>query len=117
MTSWKRWLKIRLANEGFGDDNEDPASKFKLGQEDNDFADDHEKTGHELFDVLMSKYPEETTNFITQISSRGDQEIASLFRKFHKNNNMNSPKPRHNHEPERVVPAMADVGKSPDFDG
>ena len=117
MSVWKQWVKKKLIEQEFGDDS-DPGSKFKFDQQDDDFADDYDHVQSELFKTVLSKYPEETMAFLNNIADRGDEEIGELLRKMQKEKGPSQAKePSHPSEKDEVMPASADTGFNPEFDG
>jgi hypothetical protein len=73
---------------------------------------DYDKTKKELFDIVLTKYPDETMQFLEEISERGDEEVKNLFKKL-KHEKGNGP-PHHPGHPQRqsheIVPPIPDVG-------
>jgi hypothetical protein len=101
-----KWLEKRWSEE-FGSDG--PIANFQSSNDD-DFADDHEHLQQELFKCVMSKYPDDTLEFLNGIAQRGDEEVASLLRKFQKNKPNQMAEPRHPSDNDEVVPSSADMG-------
>jgi tRNA G46 methylase TrmB len=115
MSVWKEYLRRRELREGLADGG-DPVAKFKFNTDDEDYAEDYEKVQQELFKTVMSKYPNETLDFLNTIAQRGDEEIASLLRKMKKDKGPKLPhEPQHPTEGDEVVPSTADTGHNPDF--
>lgn len=106
---YKEWLEKRKLKEEFGMGAE-PVDQFKFSPDDNDYADDHEHVEKELFKAVMSKYPEETIEFLNNIAARGDEEIASLLRKMQKEGPDQMKEPQHPSETDEIVPSGADTG-------
>jgi hypothetical protein len=106
---FQEWLKQRKIKEEFGMGSE-PVDQFKFNTDDQDFADDHEHIQKELFKVVMSKYPEETLQFLNEIAARGDEEVASLLRKMQKDGPRQMQEPSHPTDGDEVVPSGADTG-------
>ena len=113
---YKEWLEKRQIREEFGVGGE-PEDNFKFGPDDNDYADDHEHVQQELFKAVMSKYPEETIDFLNNIAARGDEEIASLLRKMQKEGPDQMKEPRHPSDADEIVPSGADSGYGGDEGG
>lgn len=109
MSLFQDWLKNRRISEGLGDST-DPSDAFRMGQDDEDYAHDQERTEKELFKVILSKYPNETMGFLEGLAQRGDEEVAALLRKMKKQGPRQSQEPRHSSEEDQVVPSMADRG-------
>ena len=114
LTGWERtmfqeWLQKRNFREEFGMGSE-PVDQFKFNADDNDYADDHGHIQKELFQVVMSKYPEESLQFLNGIAARGDEEIAALLRKLQKDGPSQMKEPSHPTEGDEVVPSGADSG-------
>lgn len=118
MSIWKDYLRKRQLLEGLADGG-DPVAKFKFnGEDDEDYAEDYEKIQQELFKVVMSKYPNETVDFLNTLASRGDEEVSSLLRKMKKDKGTKLPRePQHPTDGHEVVPSSADSGHNPEFDG
>ncbi len=118
MSIWKEYLRKRNIAEGISD-GDDPVAKFKFNSEDEDYAEDYEHVQQELFKVVLSKYPNETLDFLNTIANRGDSEISNLLRKMKKEKSSNRlPRdPQHPTDGHEVVPASADTGHNPDFEG
>ncbi len=110
MLLFKQWLSKRDLKET-EDGSSDPASRFQFNGSDDDFNDDHENTQLELFKRVISKYPEETLDFLTSIASRGDEEISGLLKRvnFHSKPKLTKP-PRHPSDHDDIVIPMADRG-------
>lgn len=117
MSVWEAYKRRRLWDENMGG-GDSPVDKFRFNGEDGEFAEDYEKVQQELFKVVLSKYPDETIDFLNTIAQRGDEEVGSLLRKMRKENGSRLPKePQHPTEGDEVMPPMADVGHNPDNDG
>lgn len=116
MSIYQQWLKKRMVREGLGDSGE-PVDGFKYNAGDEDRGEDYERTQHELFKAVMSKYPEETMQFLNGIAQRGDQEIAELLRKLGSDKPVQMKEPRHSSEEDEVVPSGADTGYNSEFGG
>ena len=105
MSLFQKWLRVR-------EDMDSAADQFKFDSED-DFADDYEHVQQELFKAVMSKYPQETMQFLDGVAQRGDSEIAELLNKLNREKGPSSSRPpQHRHDPDEVVPAVADRGHS-----
>lgn len=107
------WIKQKRLKEGSLDYGY-PDNGFKTNDE-NDYAFDHEHVEKELFKVLLTKYPEETIEFVSRIAQRGDQEVSSLLKKIKKQDNSCFGQPNHSIDKDEVVPSNADVGSGGDF--
>lgn len=93
------------------DDGSNPVDKFRFNTGEEDYAEDYEKVQQELFKVVLSKYPNETLDFLNTIAQRGDEEITNLLRKMRKDKGMRLPRePQHPTDGDEVVPSMADRG-------
>ena len=112
---FREWLRRRRLQEGLAD-TVNPSDAFKLDNEDADFAADHEHLQKELFKTIMSKYPDETMQFLNGIAQRGDQEVASLLGKLRRDKKPQFSEPKHPSEGDEVVPSGADRGYN-SFDG
>lgn len=110
MSMFKEWVKKRRLKEEFGDVN--PSSKFQFDDSNEDIADDYEHVQKELFEVVLRKYPEETTNFFQTIAQRGDEEVSTLLNKLGKNTPASGFKPHHPDDKDEVMPYSADTGYS-----
>ena len=109
MSTFQDWLKNRQLREEFGAEGE-PVDDFKFNTDDQDFADDYENVEKELFKAVMSKYPEETEQFLNGIAQRGDEEISALLRKLKKDQPMQMKEPQHPTDGDEIVPSGADSG-------
>lgn len=110
MGLFAKWRERREMREGF-DDIGSPEDKFKFNRDD-DVADDQDKTKKELIDIVLSKYPEETMQFLDGIAQRGDEEIKSLVMRLKAEPKPNSfREPMHPTEGDEVVPNIADTGR------
>lgn len=116
MSMFKSWLERRRLREGLGDAGE-PVDGMQLGGDSNDFAMDHEHLQRELFKTVLSKYPDETMQFLNGIAQRGDGEIASLLSKMKREKKSSFSEPRHPTDGDEVVPSNADSGFSNEFGG
>ena len=115
ISMFREWLRRRRLQEGLAD-TVNPSDAFKLDNEDADFAADHEHLQKELFKTIMSKYPDETMQFLNGIAQRGDQEVASLLGKLRRDKKPQFSEPKHPSEGDEVVPSGADRGYN-SFDG
>lgn len=106
---FKEWAKKRKIREDF-DNDIGAADKFKFNVGEEDYADDHDHVEKELFKAVMSKYPEESMEFLNNIAARGDEEIASLLRKLNKGGPEESKEPQHQSDGDEVVPYGSDSG-------
>lgn len=116
MSHWKEFMRRRQLSEGLAS-GVSPVDKFRFNTDDadDDVAQDHEKLQHELFKVVMSKYPNETMDFLNTIANRGDEEVSSLLRKVRRDKGPKLPKePQHPTDGDEVVPSMADRGHNPE---
>lgn len=102
MSMFQTWLRRKRMYEGLGD-----AGNLNGGE---DFAVDHERIQTELFKTLMSKYPDETMQFVNGIAQRGDEEVASLLSKLKRDKKPQFNEPSHPSDGDEVVPANADTG-------
>jgi len=116
MSMFKEWMKRKKLREGLGDSGE-PVDGFKLNGDDNDFAVDHEHLQKELFKTIMSKYPDETMQFVNGIAQRGDEEVAALLSKLKREKKPQFSEPRHPTDGDEVVPSGADSGYNNEFGG
>jgi len=115
MSLWNQWKRKRDINEGLGD-GANPVDNFKFNDAGDDYAADNEQIQQELFSIVMSKYPEETMQFLDGIAQRGDEEVLSLLRKLQREapGDREGNKPRN---PPEVVPPAADSGHGGEEDG
>jgi hypothetical protein len=95
----------------------DPIDDFKFNSGEEDFADDYENIKQELFDAVLSKYPEETMQFLNGIAERGDEEIASLLSKLQQEEPNELKEPKHPTDVDEIVPSGADTGYNAEFGG
>ena len=102
------WMKQKRLKEGSLDYGY-PDNGFKTNDE-KDHPVDQEQVEKELFKVLLSKYPQETIEFINRIAQRGDSEVSSLLKKINKQDNSGFGQPNHSIDKDEVVPSNADVG-------
>lgn len=110
MSMFSDWMRRKKLSEGLGNAG-DPDDGFDLNSDDsNDFAVDHEHVKKELFNVVMSKYPDETMQFLDGIAQRGDEEVSSLLGKLRRDKKSTSTQPRHPFDGDEVVPSAADSG-------
>ena len=110
MSAWKDYKKKQRLREGLAD-GQNPVDRFRFNTNDEDYAEDYEKTQVELFKVAMSKYPTETQDFLNGLAQRGDEEIANLLRKVRKDKTTKLPKaPQHPTDGDEIVPFTADSG-------
>lgn len=100
---FKNWLNRRRMLEGLGD-----AGGFGINPS-NDYGVDQEKVKKQLFDLIMSKYPEEMDQFLNGIAHRGDQEISNLLSKLGKKVR-GFARPNHDKDIENIVPPKSDSG-------
>ena len=84
------------------------ADDFHHNADSADFADDHEHVQTELFKAVLSKYPDETLQFLDGIAQRGDDEIASLLKKLRGESGSKSLDEPHGMSSDEVVPPMSD---------
>lgn len=70
---------------------------------------DYEKVKRELFTVVLTKYPDETFRFLEEIGDRGDEEVRTLLRKLRRQKTGGGGF-THKHDPDQVVPCIADTG-------
>lgn len=91
----------------------DPERSFKFNSNDADLGVDYDNVKRELFDVVWSKYTDETTQFLNGIAQRGDQEVAALLRKLEKDVMPSQQKrPRHPAQDDELKPPEADTGSA-----
>lgn len=109
MSLWNQWKSQRNIKEGLGDSS-DPVSGFKFNGATDDYAADHDQIQQELFSIVMSKYPEETMQFLEGIAQRGDDEVLSLLRKMQQENPGHDGDANEPRNPPEVVPPAADTG-------
>jgi hypothetical protein len=115
MSAWKQYMNKRQLREGLADGH-NPVDKFRFNTRDEDHAEDYEKTQTELFKTVMSKYPNETQEFLNSLAQRGDEEIANLLRKMRKDKGPRLPRePRHPTDGDEVVPSTADTGHNSEY--
>jgi len=95
------------------DDIQNPADGFKLNR-DEDMGQDYDHTLTELIKAVMTKYEQETMQFLHGIADRGDQEVADLLRKLDKEHKPSElEEPRHPTDIDNeVIPPIADTGHS-----
>ena len=111
MKSFAGWVERRTLLEDI-EDVDDPADKYKLNS-DGDMADDYDRTLTELIKAVMSKYEQETMQFLTGIAERGDEEIADILRRLSKENRPSDfEEPEHPTSGREVVPPESDTGYS-----
>lgn len=114
MSIFREWLKKRGLKEGL-DNNQDPVADFKFNSPDKDYAEDHDRLEMELFKTVWRKYPEETMDFLSSLSQKGDNELNALLRKVDKNQKPRlSREPQHPKDGEEVRIPVADGGFSGD---
>jgi hypothetical protein len=111
MSMFNDWKRKRDLQEGMGEGG-DPIDGFKFNTDDRDYAEDHDHIQQELFKTVMSKYPEETMQFLDGIAQRGDEEIAALLRKLQREESPDFKEPQHPTSGDEVVPSSADTGHS-----
>jgi len=116
MSIFKDYMRRRQVKEGMGEGG-DPIDDFKFNSGDEDFADDYDNIKQELFDAVLSKYPEETMQFLNGIAQRGDEEIASLLSKLQQERPGEVKEPHHPTDYDEIVPSGADSGFGGDGDG
>jgi hypothetical protein len=109
VNTFSDWLKKRHLIEDNNDLN-NPVRSFDFNRSDLDYADDQGKVEEELFKIVFRKYPEETIDFLTSISQRGDNEVRALLNKIDKKAVRLGKKPEHPSDKEEVVPSSADSG-------
>lgn len=109
MSLFHSWLEKRNLKEEM-EDGTNPVDQFKFNN-DKDYADDNEQVQRELFSSVLSKYPEETMQFLYGIAQRGDEEIAALVRKLDREGQPSyHQEPKHPTDTDEVVPPNADSG-------
>ncbi len=113
MSMFRDWLRIRQMREGI----DDAVDRFKFDADDEDYADDYEHLQQEVFKAVMSKYPDETLEFLNGIAARGDEEVAELLRKMQRGKPEKQKEPRHPNQDDEVVPSSADTGYNNSFGG
>ena len=112
---FREWLERRKLREGLGDSGVEVDTN-KLGLSDtSDFAEDHDRLQTKLFKTIMSKYPDETMQFLNGIAQRGDEEVASLLSKLRREKKPMFNEPKHQSDGDEVVPANADTGQNNEF--
>jgi len=116
MSMFKDWMRRRNLREGLADSGE-PMDGFKLNSDDNDFAADHEHIQKELFKTILTKYPDETMQFLNGIAQRGDEEVANLLSKMRREKKTQFKEPKHPTDGDEVVPSGADSGYNNEFGG
>lgn len=116
MSMWNQWKRKRDINEGLGD-GANPVDNFKFNDGGDDYAADYEQIQKELFSIVLSKYPEETMQFLDGIAQRGDEEVLSLLRKLQQESPSNDSEGNRPRNPPEVVPSAADSGHGGDEDG
>jgi hypothetical protein len=113
MSLWKKYIKKRAMIEGLAD-APNAVDRFNFND---DQPEDYERVCQDLFKLVMTKYPEESRDFLESIASRGDEEVSSLMKKFRKEGGSKlSRGPRHPSEIDEYVPSSADVAHNPDAD-
>lgn len=119
MGYFDEWLRGRGIKEGF-DDIGSPVDNFRFNSDDENeeenHVDDQEKVKRELFEVVYSKYPTETLQFLDGIAQRGDEEVNALLSKLKANSPNNFKEPRHPSDTDEVVPPEADTGQGGEFE-
>lgn len=112
MLGFYEWLNKRgyaledfdSANQGF---DANPITKFQFNDDPSDFADDHDNLLTQAIKLAMSKAPQETINFLKELS-RDDEELADIVDRLGDGRaafkRASQPKPE-------VVPAVADQGR------
>jgi hypothetical protein len=113
MSIFQDWLRQRQLREGINE----PVDRFRFDTDNEDYADDYEHIQQEVFKVVMSKYPDETMEFLNGIAARGDEEVAELVRKLQKDKPGKPKEPQHPSEEDEVVPSSADSGYNNAFGG
>jgi len=113
MSMFQEWLRKRQLREGL----DGPVDQFKFNTDSQDYADDYEHVQQEVFKAVLSKYPDETMEFLSGIAARGDEEIAELLRRLQSNKPGEMKEPRHPSEEDEVVPSSADSGYNNEFGG
>jgi len=108
MSIFREWLKKKQLKEGG-----DPVANFKFNSDNRDYAEDQDRIEVELFKTIMRKYPEETMDFFSTLSQRGDNEVNALLRKLDKGRTPRLGKePKHPSDNDEVKIPMADAGFS-----
>jgi len=115
MSMWTKWKKRRDLTEGLGEGGS-PVDSFKFNTGGDGHAEDYEHIQHELFSIVMSKYPDETMQFLDGIAQRGDEEVLNLLRKLQQEPSMGDEDGNTPRNPPEVVPPASDTGHS-DFGG
>lgn len=109
MKTFAGWVQNRALSEDI-DDIQNPADRFKLNS-DGDTANDYDRTLTELIKAVMSKYEQETMQFLHGIAERGDEEIADILRRLSKENRPSDfEEPEHSTDGNEVVPPESDTG-------
>jgi len=110
MKTFEKWLERKRLSEEF--DTPDDGFKINNGQ---DSGTDYDHTLQELMKVVMSKYEQETLQFLQRIADRGDEEIINLVAKLkHEERPVSHQKPSHSND--EVVPSFADTGHGQEGD-
>ena len=111
MKTFAGWAEKRSLLEDI-EDIDNPADKFKLNIG-GDMADDYDHTLTELIKAVMSKYEQETMQFLSGIAERGDEEIADILRRLSRQNHPTDfEEPEHPTSGNEVVPPESDTGHS-----
>lgn len=108
MGIFHQWVSQRRLREGT------PGLGLQTGSIDSELDGpvDFDKTKKELFDIVISRYPEETMQFLEEMSERGDEELKNLFRKLkHERGGGPTHQPGNpQRQTHTIIPPMADVG-------
>lgn len=113
MSLFKQWKKMRDIRET----EDDPSSDFRFNSDGTDYAVDNDAIQEEIFRIAMSKYPNETGEFLGGLAQK-DQEIAGLLSKLSREPNRTE-KPEHPYDDDKdeLVPPNADRGFNNEFGG
>lgn len=120
MGYFDEWLREKGIKESF-EDMGSPVDNFRFNSDsesgEENTVDDHEKVKSELFEVVYSKYPTETLQFLDGLAQRGDEEVNALLSKLKAQSPNNFKEPRDPENQDEVVPPESDTGQGGEFEG
>lgn len=110
MYNFKEWINKRRLKEALSVDGEKNFDITSMTH-DNDFAQDNDHLEFEIFKLIKRKFPEDMRDFFDTLTQKGDNEINSLIKKFHKTATDVGLNPEHpEEEKDEISPSSADSG-------